>query len=119
MTGRKDYGYGMAYSAIPPSDDYPLGTFGQLMDAFVDLRSSSGIEIIVNLALIAGFSYAGFLAGRWAAKRSLAFALALAVLGGFMFVSGTDAPYFVVNAGTFYLGFLYPVWAEAYSRVSP
>lgn len=109
----------MAANLSPAASDLPLGTFGGLVDAFSDLASSSGLEIIVNLAFIAGFSYAGFLAGRWVARRSLAFALALAAVGGAMFVSGAHASFFVVNAGTFYLGFLYPVWAEAYSRVSP
>lgn len=108
----------MRTNAYTTLQDAPLGTFGSLADAFADLGASSGLEIVVNLAFIAGFSYGGFLAGRWAASRSLAFALALAAVGGAAFASGAQASYFVVNAGTFYLGFLYPVWAEAYSRVS-
>jgi hypothetical protein len=35
-----------------------------------------------------------------------------------MFSSGSPAGFFVVNAGTFFLGYLYPVWEVAYRRVS-
>jgi hypothetical protein len=101
--------------------DYPKvpgGTFGQLVGSMLDLRSSSGIEILVNLALMGGFCFLGYSAGRWIAGRSLAASWIAAAVAGLMFLSGAQAHFFVVNAGIAYLGFLYPVWEESYRRFS-
>lgn len=95
-----------------------FGTFGDLVAAVSDLIASNGFELVVNFVLIAILAAAGYLVGRRTAEASLAFAFALAAVGAAMFSSGAPAGYFVVNAGTFFLGFLYPAWAEAYRRVS-
>lgn len=95
-----------------------FGTFGDLVASVSGLLTSSGLELVVNFVLLAGFTYAGYLMGRRTAEVSLAFAAVLAAVGAAMFSLGAPAGYFVVNAGTFFLGFLYPVWEEAYHRVS-
>lgn len=95
-----------------------FGTFGELVAAVSGLLASSGFELVVNFVLIAFLAAAGCLIGRRIAEASLSFAVALAAVGTAMFATGAPAGYFVVNAGTFLLGFLYPVWEEAYLRVS-
>lgn len=95
-----------------------FGTFGDLVAAIAGLLSSSGFELVVNFVLIAVLASAGYLVGRRTAEASLAFAGTLAAVGAAMFATGAPASYFVMNAGTFFLGFLYPVWEEAYHRVS-
>lgn len=99
-------------------DGGSFGTFGELVSAVSGLIASSGFELVVNFVLIGFLSYAGYRIGRRATEASLAFAGALATVGTAMFAAGAPAGYFVVNAGTFLLGFLYPVWEEAYLRVS-
>ena len=95
-----------------------FGTFGALVDSVSGLVQSSGLELLVNFVLIAVFVYAGHLVGRRTVEASLAFSVAVAAVGAAMFASGSPAGFFVVNAGTFFLGYLYPVWEEAYRRVS-
>lgn len=95
-----------------------FGTFGSLVGSVAGLLASSGLELVVNFVLIVAFAYAGSRIGRWAADASLLFAVAVAAAGAAMFAAGAPAGFFAVNAGTFYLGFLYPVWEEAYFRVS-
>lgn len=95
-----------------------FGTFGDLVASVSGLLASSGLELVVNFVLIAFLAAAGYLVGRRTTEASLAFAAALAAVGAAMFSTGAPAGYFVVNAGTFFLGFLYPVWEEAYHRVS-
>lgn len=95
-----------------------FGTFGQLVEAISSLSAGSGLEIVVNLALMGAFSAAGFYAGRWVARRSVAAAWVASAVAGLAFVQGADARFFVVNAGIAYLAFLYPVWRESYRRLA-
>lgn len=95
-----------------------FGTFGQLVDAFASLSGGSGLEIVVNLGFMGAFCTAGFFAGRFVARRSLPAAWIAAAVAGLAFIPGSQAQYFVLNAGIAFLGFLYPVWKESYEGLS-
>ena len=94
---------------------FDLGTFGELAGEVAGLLSGDGFEVAANLLLVAASAYAGNRAGRLLLRCGMPAALAAAAVAGWLFLDGAPASYFVVNAGTSYLGFLFPVWREARS----
>lgn len=96
----------------------PLGTFGDLVHAIGGLFDSNGLVLAANLALMLAFAVAGYKIGRRVSESSLPLAAAAAVFILAASATGATAGYFVVNAGIFCLAFCYPVWEEAYLRVS-
>lgn len=95
-----------------------LGNFGDLVSTLASLLSSNGLELIVNFGLILVLAAVGYRLGKFLADASLSFGCFAVVAGGYLFVTGAPAGYFVANAGVFYLAFVFPVWEEAYFRVS-